>query len=166
MQKLTALLVIVGGVLAMGIALSFYGNHIIFEDMIKDEGDISVGNELRVPAELEESDSQIGIYAIQMIDYSGSGVTVSVLDPYGIQIVSELVSDEMLEGRFAVNSDGVYELVVKNDRTDSVRVFGVIGPEPDAGKRSLGFISLYMLAIGLIGMAGVGIFAIKKRKSA
>jgi hypothetical protein len=40
----------------------------------------------------------------------------------------------------------------------------VIGPEPDAGKKSLGFISLYILIVGLIGMVGVAIYAIKNRK--
>lgn len=164
MQKLTALLVIVGGVLAMGIVLSFYGNHVIFEDMIKGEKEIRAGNDLRVSAELDASE-KTGIYAIQIFDYSGTGATAYVLDPYGTQIVSESISDELLEGKFAVSSDGIYELVVRNDQTDSVMAFGVIGPEPDAGKRSLGFISLYMLAIGLVGMAGVGIFAIKKRKT-
>jgi hypothetical protein len=40
----------------------------------------------------------------------------------------------------------------------------VIGPEPDAGKKSLGFISLYVLIIGLIGMIIVPIYAIKNSK--
>ena len=43
-------------------------------------------------------------------------------------------------------------------------MYGVIGPEPDAAVKSIGFISLYILVIGLIGMVGVAIYAIKNRK--
>ena len=52
------------------------------------------------------------------------------------------------------------------NRGEQVKIFGVIGPEPDAGKRSLGFISLYILVIGLIGMLIVAVYIVINRKKA
>ena len=62
-------------------------------------------------------------------------------------------------------SSGKYELIIQSSIQEEIRVFGVIGPEPDAGAKSLGFISLYILVVGLIGMAGIGVYAIKNRRS-
>src|SRR3989338_4210468 len=103
MQKSGILFVIVGSIVGVGIILSFYGNQVIFEDLNKGEGQVKFGENLIIPVELDNTETQI-------------------------------------------------------------KVFGVIGPEPDAGKKSLGFISLYILIIGLIGMVGVAIYAIKNRK--
>ena len=151
------------GILALGLILSVYGNHVLFEDLVNGQGDIKIGENLIIPAELKRSDS-VGIYAIQIDDYDGESVSVHILNPSDIEIASDLVNDELFESTFPIDSDGVYKLVAKNDRTSQVKIFGVIGPEPDAGTKSLGFVSLYVLIIGLLGMVGVGIFAIKNRK--
>lgn len=163
MQKASVLLLAAGGVLVLGIMLSFYGNQVLFEDLARGEGGVRAGEDLVVPVELERSDSG-GIYAVQVVDYGGEEISAHVLDPYGAEIESELIDGELFEGRFAVGAGGVYELVVKNGGPDPVKIFGVVGPEPDAGAKSLGFVSLYVLVIGLLGMAGVGVFAIRNRK--
>ncbi len=43
-------------------------------------------------------------------------------------------------------------------------MFAAIGPLPDVGKKSLGFISVYILVIGMIGLVVVGIYGIKYRR--
>lgn len=163
MQKATVLLVAISGVVGLGIILSFYGNQVLFEDLAKGEGSVKTGEDLIVPAELERSDSQRGVYAVQIVEYK-EGISVHILDPYDIGIDSKVMDGDLFEGEFEVEADGVYKLVVKNDSSSPVKVFGAIGPEPDAGAKSLGFVSLYVLVIGLIGMVGVGIFAVRKRK--
>lgn len=164
MQKATILLLVVGGVLGLGMILSFYGNQALFDGLARDEGDVSIGEDLVIPVELERSDSQMGIYAIQVIDQKGE-ISVQILDPYDVIISSESINDELFEGQFEVDSDGTYKMIITNTDSDTAQVFGVIGPEPDAGIKSLGFISLYVLAVGLVGMAIVGIYAIKKKRS-
>ncbi len=163
MPKASVLLLLVGGILGLGITLSFYGNQALFEDLADGGGDVRPGEKLEVRAELERSDEG-GIYAIQVEDPDGGPVSVRVLDPGGAEVGSGLVGGELFEGRFAVDSDGAYTLVARNDGTGPVKVFAVMGPEPDAGTKSLGFVSLYVLVIGLLGMAGVAIFAVRNRK--
>lgn len=154
---------IVGSIIGIGIILSFYGNQVIFEDLIKGEGQIKFGENLTIPVELDNMKTQTGIYAIQIIDFK-KGVTAKILDPFDKEIESQSINEEVFEGRFDIAVSGIYKLVIENTDEKEIKIFGVIGPEPDAGKKSLGFISLYILIIGLIGMVGVAIYAIKNRK--
>ena len=163
MQRTGILFVIVGGIVCTGIVLSFYGNQVIFEDLNKGEGQVKFAENLIIPVELDNTETQTGIYAVQIIDFK-EGITAKILDPFDKEIESQLIDDEVFEGRFNIAVSGIYKLVIENTDEKEIKVFGVIGPEPDAGKKSLGFISLYILIIGLIGMVGVAIYAIKNRK--
>jgi len=89
---------------------------------------------------------------------------VGSVDPFDNEIESQLIEEEDFEGQFKITKSGIYKLVIENPNEKEIKISGVIGPEPDAGKKSLGFISLYVLIIGLIGMAIVPIYAIKNRK--
>lgn len=163
MQKTGILFVVVGSIIGVGIILSFYGNQVIFEDLIKGEDQVKIGDNLTILAELDNKETQTGIYAVQIINFE-EGVTVKILDPFDKEIESKSINEEVFEGRFDITSAGTYKLIIENTNEKEITVFGVIGPEPDAGKKSLGFISLYILIIGLIGMVGVVIYAIKNRK--
>ena len=163
MQRSGILFVIVGSIVGVGIILSFYGNQVIFEDLIKGEGQVKFGENLIIPVELDNMETQTGIYAIQIINFK-EGITAKILDPFDKEIESQLIDEEVFEGRFNIAVSGIYKLVIENTDEKEIKIFGVIGPEPDAGKKSLGFISLYILIIGLIGMVGVVIYAIKNRK--
>jgi len=163
MQKSGILFVIVGSIVGVGIILSFYGNQVIFEDLNKGEDQVKFGENLIIPVELDNTETQTGIYAVQIINFK-EGITAKIVDPFDKEIESQLIDEEVFEGRFNIAVSGIYKLVIENIDEKEIKVFGVIGPEPDAGKKSLGFISLYILIIGLIGMVGVAIYAIKNRK--
>lgn len=163
MQKSNILLVGVGCLVSVGIVLSFFGNQMIFEDLAKSEGGIKVGNQLEISTELDETVNKNGIYAVQILDFKEGVFSASVYDPFGIEIESQSINKEVFEGKFDIISSGTYLLVIESNSQDESKVYGVIGPEPDAGIKSIGFISLYILVIGLIGMVGVAIYAIKNR---
>jgi len=163
MQKSGILFVIVGSIVGVGIILSFYGNQVIFEDLNKGEDQVKFGENLIIPVELDNTETQTGIYAVQIINFK-EGITAKILDPFDKEIESQLIDEEVFEGRFNIAVSGIYKLVIENTDEKEIKVFGVIGPEPDAGKKSLGFISLYILIIGLIGIVGVAIYVIKNRK--
>ncbi|MBS3923428.1 MAG: hypothetical protein KGZ37_09830 [Nitrosarchaeum sp.] len=162
MQRTGILFVIVGGIVCTGIILSFYGNQVIFEDLNNGEGQIKFGEIITIPVELDREETQNGIYAVQIMD--SKGVKAKILDPFDVEIESQSINEEDFEGNFKITTSGTYKLVIENTNDKEVKIFGVIGPEPDAGKKSLGFISLYVLIIGLIGMIIVPIYAIKNRK--
>jgi hypothetical protein len=164
MLKSSVLFVIVGSLVGAGIVLSFYGNQVIFEDLVKGDGQIKFGEKLTIPVELDIKKTQNEVYAIQIIDFKEGTISVKVLDPLDREIESKSINTEVFEGHFNITESGTYKLVIENTGEKEIKIFGVIGPEPDAGKKSLGFISLYILIIGLAGMIGVAIYAIKSRK--
>ena len=163
MQRQGILFVIVGSIVGIGIILSFYGNQVIFEDLIKGEGQVKFGENLIIPVELDNTETQTGIYAIQIINFK-EGITAKILDPHDKEIESQAINEEVFEGRFNITMSGIYKLVIENTDEKEIKIFGVIGPEPDAGKKSLVSISPWILIIGLIGVVGVAIYAIKNRK--
>lgn len=164
MQKSNILLIIVGSLVAVGIILSFFGNQVIFEDLAKAEGDVKFDEQLEISVELDESVNKKGVYAVQILNFKEGVFSASVYDPFGIEIESQMINKEVFEGKFDIMSSGTHVLVIKSTEQEGSRIYGVIGPEPDAGVKSIGFISLYILVIGLIGMAGVAIYAIKNRR--
>jgi len=164
-KKSGILLAIVGGLIGVGIILSFYGNYVIFEDLVKGDGDIDTGKDLMIEVELDHTETKKGIYAVQIIDFENSLVGVSILDPVDRVVESQSINEEVYEGLFDVSTSGTYKLLIENSG-EKVKIFGVIGPEPDSGKRSLGFVSLYILIIGLIGMVIVAVYLVISRKRA
>ncbi len=165
MKKSGIFLAAVGGLVGIGIILSIYGNYVIFEDLSQDYGDVGSGQDFIVEVELDHTKIQTGIYAVQIKDFESATVTASILDPFNTLVESQSINEEVYEGLFDVTTSGTYKLLVENSG-EQVNVFGVIGPEPDSGKKSLGFISLYILVMGLIGMLIVTVFIVINRKKA
>jgi hypothetical protein len=157
--------IIVGGLVGIGIILSVYGNYVIFEDLTQGYEDVGSGQDLVLEVELDHTKFQTGIYAVQIKDFESVTVTASILDPSNTLVESQSINEEVFEGLFDVTTSGTYKLLVENSG-EQVNVFGVIGPEPDSGKKSLGFISLYILVMGLIGMLIVTVYLVINRKKA
>ncbi len=165
MKKSGIFLAAVGGLVGIGIILSIYGNYVIFEDLSQGYGDVGSGQDFIVEVELDHTKIQTGIYAVQIKDFESATVTASILDPFNTLVESQSINEEVYEGLFDVTTSGTYKLLVENSG-EQVNVFGVIGPEPDSGKKSLGFISLYILVMGLIGMLIVTVYLVINRKKA
>jgi hypothetical protein len=162
-KKSGIFLVVVGALTGIGIILSFYGNSLIFEDLIQKDGDVGVGQDLIVEVELDTTKAQTGIYAVQIIEFEGATVTASILDPFNNVVESQSINQEAYEGLFDVSTSGTYQLLIENTG-EQLKIFGVIGPEPDSWVRTLGFISMYILIMGLIGMFIVTVYLVIKRK--
>ena len=163
MKKPGIFLAVVGGLIGMGIILSVYGNFLMFEELSKGDGDVSSEQDLMVKVMLDHTEIKKGIYAVQIINFEDITITASILDPFNQQIESHSIDEELFEGFFEVETSGNYTLLIENDE-NQVKVFGVIGPEPEEWKKSLDLISFIILAVGLIGMIGVTVFIIINRK--
>lgn len=165
MKKAGIYLAIVGILIGIGIILSFYGNYTLFEELVQGNGEVKGGQDLVIEVELDSSKTQSGIFAIQILDFKGGTITASIIDPFDTTIESESINQEVYEGLFEVTTSGNYKLLIENSE-DAKNVFAVIGPEPDEGKKSLSSISMYVLAAGLVGIAGVVMYlVINRRKS-
>jgi len=163
MKKSGVALAAVGILIGVGIILSFYGNFVLFEDLIQGNGDVGIEQNLSIEAVLDDTETQTGIYAVQILDFNDETITVSIIDPLDIVIESQSINQEAYEGLFDITESGTFKLLIESNG-EQVNVFGVIGPEPNEGKRALSNISLYILIAGLIGMAGVALYIVINRR--
>lgn len=162
MQKHSAILVVMGGLVAGGMGLSVWGNEVLFEEFAKAEGRIGAGQALEVGVAMER---QSGVFAVEVIEMAPGTVHATVTDPDGNEILRERVDGEAYEGYFDAGIAGNYTLTVHSSDREERLAAGYIGPEPDAAKRSIAFVSVYILVIGLAGMLiSIAYAAIARRR--
>ena len=163
MQKPIVFLVIVGALLAAGVFLSFYGAHLSTQDLTVKQENIIPGDSLEISSELDPSKSSNGVLVIQILEDKQNVLTAKISDPLGFEILSLPIDRESFEERFEISSKGTYQLVVENSGLMELQVVGVIGHMPDSSTIYVGITGFYLLIVGLIGIVGVGIYAIRKR---
>ena len=163
-QKSVLILLISGILVGLGLVLLVVGNQVILEGVSQDNGLINSNQPLLISGEFS-TEEQVGIFAVQLVEYKENVFTAQVLDPFGVEVFFESIKEDTIEREFDITSSGTYKLIIQSNSLEETQVFGAIGPLPDAGKKSLGFVSVYVLMIGLAGLAISGIFAIKKKRS-
>ena len=163
MQKAATMLAIVGGLIAAGIALSFYGSMIIVEDLTQSVDNIGEGSTLEISSELDPEVNDEGFYVVQTMKFQEGMISARVVDPFGSQIVSKVIDSESYQEQFEITSSGTFTLIIENSGEFS-DVVGAIGHVPDSTKVSVGITGTFLLIIGLVGMGVVGIYAVKNRR--
>ena len=163
MQKSGIILIVSGALIVTGLILLVIGNQIILEGVSQENGKVSLNQDLTILNNFEYQNTTVGIIAVQVMDFKDDTFSVRVIDPFGIEILSQIIDEETMETEFEISETGNYKLIVDSISNSETQVFAAIGPLPDAGKRSLGFISIYVLVIGMIGLGLVGIMAIKNK---
>ncbi len=164
MQKASILLLVVGILIALGIALSFYGSQIVTEGLETSETDLEAGGILEIPANLDPLVSDKGVFVVQIMEFKPSTIDARLFDSYGSQIVSKTIEKESHEEQFDITTAGQYKLIIENKGTEKHHVVGVLGHLPDKSKFAVGLTGFYILLVGLVGIVGIGVFAIKNRK--
>ena len=164
MQKAGIILVSSGALIVIGLILLAVGNQIILEGVFQGNGKINSSQDLTILGEFNSEASSIGVFAVQVMEFKENTVSAKILDPFDNQIASKNVDEETIEEEFDIIDTGSYKLLIQTNSNEDIQVFGAIGPLPDAGKKSLSFVSAYILIIGMVGLVGSGIYKIKSKK--
>ena len=154
-----------GALIVIGLILLLVGNQIILEGVSQGSGIVSINQSLEIEGYFETQKTSTGVFAVQVMEFKDNTFSARILDPFDMEIISYLINEETIEKEFDIFEDGTYKLIIESSDNEESHMFAAIGPLPDAGKKSLGFISMYVLIVGMIGLVGVGIYGIKKRKS-
>ncbi|MGI9567145.1 MAG: hypothetical protein ACR2LL_09065 [Nitrosopumilus sp.] len=163
MQKSGILLIVSGTLIVVGLSLLVLGNQIILEGVSQENGKVSLNQDLTILNNFEEQDTTSGIIAVQVMDFKDNTFSARIINPLGIEIISQIINEETIETEFEILESGTYKLIIDSTSNKEAHVFGAIGPVPDAGKKSIGFISIYVLVIGMIGLGLAGILGIKNK---
>lgn len=158
------MVVVTGALIVIGLILLVLGNQIILEGVSQGNGKVSSNQTLIISGNFDTQKTTTGVFAVQIMELEDNMFSARILDPYDIEIISQPINEETTEKEFDVSETGDYKLVIESISQDEIPVFGAIGPLPDTGKKSLGFISVYILIIGMMGLVVVGIYGIKNRK--
>ena len=164
MQKLAIMLVVSGALIVIGLIMLVIGNQIILEGVSQGNGKVSLSQTVTISGDFDNQETSTGVFAIQVMEFKDNTFSVRVLDSSDIEIVSKVMNEETIEEEFDVLGTGAYKLIIESTSNEETHVFGAIGPLPDAGKKTLGFISVYVLVIGMVGLVGVGVYTVKNRK--
>ncbi len=166
MHKSGILLIIMGGILAAGLVLSFYSAQWTTQNLSRDDENLLGGGSLEIISELDPLTSQTGIFAVNILDFQKGAISVKVFDPIDAQIISKTIEIDRYQETFEISLEGSHRLVIENTGMEESQVFGAIGHMPSENVTYLNYAGFYLLIAGLIGMGAVGVYAVKnKRKS-
>ena len=164
MQKSGIIVVISGAVIITGLFLLVLGNQVILEGIIQDNGKVNSEQTLSISNYFDTQITSTGIFAVQIIEFQENTFSAKILDPFDIEIIFQEINEEAIEGEFEVSETGTYKLIIQSNNNEETQVFGAIGPLPDSGKKILGFIPVYVIVAGMLGLVVVGILGIINRK--
>ena len=165
MQKSGLIIVICGLLIIAGLAVSVVENQITLEGIKQGNGKVTSSETVTVSVEMDREETQIGIFAVQVMEFKENTISAKILDPSNIEIISQEVNEDILEEEFEVIESGTYQLIIQSSDDGEIYVAGAIGPIPDADKKLiLSYVSLTILIIGMVGLAITGIIGIKNRK--
>ena len=163
MQRTGIMLVVSGVLVIAGLGLMVLGSQVILEGVIQGGGMVGTAGPLVVEAEFDSDEADAGVSAVQIPGFAEGTFSASIRDPSGTELVFRAIDSETVEDEFDVVQSGVYTLTVSGDG-DGTQAFGAIGPLPDPGKKSLGFISSYLLIVGLGGLAVTAYAEVRNRR--
>jgi len=166
-QKTGLFIVIFGILIVAGLGMSVIENQITLEEIVQGNGKVNAEQVITISVNLDKDETQVGIFAVQIMDFKENTFSVKIIDPSNTEIISKKIDIDTVEQEFKVLNSGNYELIIQSSDYKESYVAGAIGPLPDADKKLI-ITSSSTLCI-IIGMGGLGIVAIyeirNKRKS-
>jgi len=163
-QKFGIMLIGSTSLIVIGLILLVVGNQIILGEISQGDGKVSISQTLTISGDFDSQETSKGVFAVQIMQFKDNIFSAKVLDPFDSEIIFQTINEETIEKEFDVLETGTYKLIIESNSNEEIIVFAALGPLPDAGKKLLGFISVYILVIGMVGLLVIGIYGIKKRR--
>jgi len=163
-QKFGIMLVGSASLIIIGLILLVLGNQIILEGVSQGNEKMSSSQTLTISVDFDSQETSIGVFAVQIMEFKDNIFSAKVLDPFDSEIIFQSINEETIEKEFDVLETGTHKLIIESTSNEETIVFAAIGPLPDAGKKSLGLISVYILVSGMVGLVVTGIYGVKKRR--
>jgi hypothetical protein len=166
-QKTGLVIAILGILIVAGIATAIVENQVTLEGIIQGNGKVSLAQIVTISVNLDKNATPIGIFAVQVMEFKENTFSAKILDPSGIEIISEKIDEDTIEQEFEVFDSGNYELIIESSDNKESYVAGAIGPLPDANEKFIiSSISSSCIIIGMVGLVILAIYEIRnKRKS-
>lgn len=165
MQKGGVLIVIFGILIVAGLAISVLENQTTLEGITQGNGKVSTSDIVTISVDLDKDKTTTGIFAVQIMEFKENTFSAKILDPSGIEIISERINEDTIEQEFRVLDSGNYELIIQSSDDKEKYVAGAIGPLPNADNKVIfSTISTVCIVLGMIGLVIFAIVEIRNKK--
>lgn len=165
MQKGGLLIVIFGILIVAGLATSVLENQTTLEGITQGNGKVSTSDIVTISVDLDKDKTATGIFAVQIMEFKENTFSAKILDPSGIEIISERINEDTIEQEFRVLDSGNYELIIQSSDDKERYVAGAIGPLPNADNKVIfSTISTVCIILGMIGLVIFAIVEIRNKK--
>ena len=165
MQKGGLLIVIFGILIVAGLGTSVLENQVTLEGITQGNGKVSTSEIVTISVDLDKDKTPTGIFAVQIMEFKENTFSAKILDPSGIEIISERINEDTIEQEFRVLDSGNYELIIQSSDDKESYVAGAIGPIPDADNKFIfSTISTVCIILGMIGLVIIAIVEIRNKK--
>jgi len=163
-QKFGIMLIGATSLIVIGLILLVVGNQIILGGISQGDGKVSTSQTLTISGDFDSQETSIGVFAVQIMEFKDNTFSAKVLDPFDSEIIFQTINEKTIEKEFDFLESGTYKLIIESTSNEETIVFAAIGPLPDAGKKLIGIISVYVLVIGMGGLVVAGIYGVKNRR--
>ena len=165
MQKTGLLIVIFGILIVAGLGTSVLENQVTLEGITQGNGKVSVSEIVTISVDLDKNETPMGIFAVQIMEYKENTFSAKILDPSGMEIISEKINEDTIEKEFEIFDSGNYELIIQSSDDKESYVAGAIGPIPDADNQIIfSTVSIICTIFGMIGLVIIAIYEIRNKK--
>ena len=156
---------IFGILIVVGLATSVIENQVTLEGITQGNGKVSVSEIVTISVELDKNETPMGIFAVQIMEYKENTFSAKILDPSGMEILSEKINEDTIEQEFEIFDSGNYELIIQSSDDKESYVAGAIGPIPDADNQIIfSTISIICTILGMIGLVIIAIWEIRNKR--
>ena len=165
MQKGGLLIVIFGILIVAGLATSVLENQVTLEGITQGNGKVSVSETVTISADLDKKKTPMGIFAVQIMEYKENTFSAKILDPSGMEIISEKINEDTIEQEFEIFDSGNYELIIQSSDDKESYVAGAIGPIPNKDNQIIfSTVSIICTILGMIGLVIIAIYEIRNKR--
>ena len=162
MKKSYLILFIGGGLVAVGMILSYTGASMISGQVTFKETIVNGTIPATVEKVLDPAINSKGVFVLRVENSERSNLVATIFGPSGEQVVSKKIDDLKTEEYFDVNSKGVYTLEVRNGGNQVPLLFG-LSHMPDRFVVLLNTLGQYMILSGFVVAVIAIVYAIKTR---
>jgi len=164
-QKGGLLIVVFGILIVAGLGTSVLENQVTLEGITQGNGKVNTSEIVTISVDLDKDKTPTGIFAVQIMEFKENTFSAKILDPSGIEIISERINEDTIEQEFRVLDSGNYELIIQSSDDKESYVAGAIGPLPDADNKFIfSTISTVCIILGMIGLVIIAIVEIRNKK--
>ena len=93
---------IFGILIVAGLGTSVLENQVTLEGITQGNGKVSVSEIVTISVDLDKNETPMGIFAVQIMEYKENTFSAKILDPSGMEIISQKINEDTIEQEFEI----------------------------------------------------------------